>query len=91
MTDNRLLPAKSKMYIYKETSAQSAMHTVTSKGHAVKSASLGRRTVANSDRAPPLFTRVYISKQIGPRVKTEQMNRLRPARVLQVVLCCGCD
>lgn len=30
--DNWLLPAKLKMYIYKETSAQSAMHTVTSKG-----------------------------------------------------------
>lgn len=51
------------MCIYKETSAQFAMHNVASKGHAVKSASLRRGSVANFDRALMLCTRVYISEQ----------------------------
>lgn len=63
MIDNSSLPAKSKKCIYKETSAQSAMHTVSSKGHAVKSASLRRGSVASFDGALMLCTRVYISEQ----------------------------
>lgn len=39
------------------------MHTVTSKGHAVKSASLQRGAAAPSDRASMLCTCVYISEQ----------------------------
>lgn len=57
------------MCIYKETSAQSAMHTVTSKGHAVKSASL-RRVLLPTLTVLMLCTCVYISEQTlggGPK------------------------
>lgn len=72
MIDNPLLPAKSKMCIYKETSAQSAMHTVASKGHAVKSASLRRGSVANFDRALMLCTCVYISERTNIRLRIKK-------------------
>lgn len=66
------------MCIYKETSAQSVMHTVASKGHAVKSASLRRGSVANADGALMLCTRVYILDQtLGRRLKKKKSkNRM---------------
>lgn len=59
------MPAKLKMCIYKKTSAQSAMQTVTSKGHAVKKVQVyGGVFVVYADRALMLCTCVYISERI---------------------------
>lgn len=57
------------------------MHTVISKGHAVKSASLWRGSVASSDSIYVMYMFIHFWTNIRPRVvKRAKQNRLNVAR-----------